>query len=196
MKVIGLTGSFGTGKTFVASLFKSKGAKVLDADAIAHECITKGTPVFKKIVRAFGKRVLRPRGEIDRKKLAKIVFGNKKALARLNSLVHPEVIQKLRARIRRCGPEDIVVIDAPLLIEAGAKELVDKLIVVTCPKKRQIERCVKKFRIKRQEVMKRIASQIPLKRKIKIADFVIDNGKTKNATKRQVEKLWKEIAWK
>ena len=152
MKVIGLTGSFGTGKTFVASILRSLGANVLDADVMARAAVKKGTPAYRKIVAAFGTKVLRKSGALDRRKLAAVVFADRKALRALERIVHPEVIRMIRARIRNAGPEDIVVIDAPLLVEAKLTGLVDKLVVVTCTKKRQIERCVKKFRIEKAEV--------------------------------------------
>jgi dephospho-CoA kinase len=196
MTVLGLTGSFGTGKSFVASVFRSLGAKVLDADAIAHECLRKGRPAYRKVVRAFGTSVLGAGGAIARPKLARLVFGDRRKLARLERIVHPEVIGVLKRHIRKAGRTGVIVIDAPLLVEAKATRLVDRLVVVTCSQERQIERCGRKFRIGRQEVLKRIGRQIPLKKKVRMADFVIDNNGPKSRTTRQVKKLWEENAWK
>ena len=196
MKVIGLTGSFGTGKTFVASVMRSLGATVLDADAMAHRAVRKGTPAYRKIVAAFGKKVLRESGELDRRKLAAVVFADRKALRALERIVHPEVIRMIRARIRNTGPEDIVVIDAPLLVEAKLTGLVDKLVVVKCTKKGQIERCARKFRIKKAAVSRRIENQMPLRKKIRMADLVVDNSRTRSATRRQVERMWRESVWR
>jgi len=194
-KVIGLTGGFGTGKTLVASVFKALGGAVLDADAIAHEALGRSSSVYAKVVRAFGSDISAG-GEIDRKRLAGIVFNDPRALSRLNRLVHPYVLAKIGAAIKKAGRHDVVVIDAPLLIEAGLAGSADILVVVTCSRAEQIARCVKKFRMRRSDVLRRLANQIPVGRKAAMADFVIDNSKTKAQTKRQAEKVWKEIVWK
>lgn len=196
MTVIGLTGSFGTGKTFVASIFKSFGAVVIDADMIAHGAIKKGKPAYKKIIDVFGPGILASGREIDRKRLAELVFGNKRSLAKLNRIVHPEVIRVIKAKIKAADKDAVVVIDAPLLIEARLLNIADKLVVVKSSKKRQIERCLKKFRIKREEVLKRIRSQISMKEKLKMADFVVRNDRTRNLTRSRVRKVWEEIVWR
>lgn len=193
MKVIGLTGSFGTGKTFVASIFKSLGARVIDADEIARDVVESSSSMRKALVRAFGPGILTKSGRIDRRKLAAIVFADKKAVARLNRIVHPEVIRRIKGMVKTAGRNAVVVIDAPLLVEAGLLNIVDKLVVVSSSKKRQIERCRKKFRITQNEVLKRIASQMPLKKKAKLADFVVKNDGTKASTRRQVEKVWEDV---
>lgn len=193
--VIGLTGSFGTGKTFVASIFKSLGAKVVDADRIAHEVIRKGTPEYRRIVKIFGKSILAGRGEIDRKKLGEVVFSDAALLRKLTKVVHPQIIRKIKRFVESAGKKDIVVIDAPLLIEANLNKLIDKLVVVKCSKRRQIERCQKKFCLQKKEILKRIESQMSLKRKLKMADIVIDNSLTKAYTKKQVRKVWREKLW-
>jgi len=195
-KVIGLTGSFGTGKTFVASIFRRLGAKVLDADSIARSTVAKGSPAYRKVVRAFGLSILDKGGEIDRKALAGIVFADRKARLRLERIVHPEVIAAIKKGIKRSGAADIVIVDAPLLIEARLADIADTLVVVTSPRKRQIERCMKKFCMDRGDVLKRIGSQIPLKRKVEMADFVVDNSGAKPETAKQVRKVWKEILWR
>ena len=196
MTVIGLTGSFGTGKTFVASIFKSLGANVIDADVIAHCVIRKGKPAYKKMVDAFGSGMLGPDCEIDRRKLAALVFSSKPAVMKLNKIVHPEVIRVIKAKIKAAGKDAVVVIDAPLLIEARLLNIVDKLVVVKSSKKRQIERCLKKFHIKREEALERIRNQMSMKRKLKMADFVVRNDRTRSLTRKQVRKVWKEIVWR
>jgi dephospho-CoA kinase len=197
MKVIGLTGSFGTGKTFVASIFRSFGAKVIDADMIAHRVIRMGSPAYKKIVAAFGREILAPSGGIDRRKLASRAFAGPSAVAKLNRMVHPEVMRIIKSRISAGADKNaVVVVDAPLLIEARLLNIVDKLVVVKSSKKRQIERCVKKFQIKQAEVLKRIRSQMSMKRKLKMADFVVKNDSTRSSTRRQVRKVWEEVVWK
>lgn len=196
MIVLGLTGSFGTGKTFVASVFRSLGAKVIDADKIAHSVIAKGKPAYKKIVLCFGRDILDRYGRIDRRKLASDVFNDRARLNKLNKIVHPEVIRVIKREIKTAGKSAVVVVDAPLLIEARLLNIVDKLVVVRSTKKRQIDRCIKKFRIKRPEVLKRIRSQMSMQRKVKMADFVVDNDRTRPETIDQVRKVWKEVAWR
>jgi dephospho-CoA kinase len=194
--VIGLTGSFGTGKTFVASIFKSLGATIIDADLIAHGVIKKPGPAYKKIIAAFGSGILAPDREIDRSKLAALVFGSKRSVVKLNKIVHPEVIRVIKAKIKAAGKDAVVVIDAPLLVEARLLNIVDKVVVVKSSKKRQIERCLKKFHIKREEVLKRIRSQMSMKRKLKMADFVVLNDRTRSLTRSRVRKVWEEIVWR
>jgi dephospho-CoA kinase len=196
MRIIGLTGGFGTGKTFAASIFGHLGARVIDADKIAHKAIAKGGSAYKRIVAGFGKDVLDRRGNIDRAKLAKIVFAKKSELKKLNAIVHPEAIRSIKDSIKRSGRNDIVVIDAPLLIEAGLAGIVDKLVVVTATKKNQIERCSKKLKIGREEILKRISNQMPMKKKKALADFVVDNDGTRSETREQVSKVWRKMVWK
>ena len=139
MKVIGLTGSFGTGKTFVASIFKSLGGKVLDADKEAHDVIKKGRRAYRRIIGTFGRGILNKNGIIERRKLADIVFARKENLVKLNRIVHPEVIKAIKRGIMDAR-EDIVIIDAPLLIEVNLMSMVDYLIVVKASWKNQIKR--------------------------------------------------------
>lgn len=196
MKVIGLTGSFGTGKTFVASIFRSLGATVIDADRIAHDAIGRGRQAHKKIVSFFGRQILDKDGEVNRKRLAGKVFGNKKALASLNRIVHPDVIRTINACIKKAGPGDVVVVDAPLLVEAGLVGMADLVVVVKSSERRQVERCSRKFSMSKEDVMKRIKGQIPITRKIKLADFVVDNDGSRSETRKRVKKIWKEIVWR
>ena len=194
--IIGLTGSFGTGKTFVASIFKELGARVIDADRIAHKVIRKGSIAYKRIVKLFGKKILDKKGEIERRELGRVVFSNKALLRKLNSIVHPYVIKEIKRSIRSAGKTDIIVVDAPLLLEARLNGLVDKLVVVKCQKRRQIERCQEKFRLQKEEILQRIESQIPIKKKMEMADLVIENSRTRSATRKQVRKAWRGRLWK
>ena len=197
MKVIGITGNFGTGKSYVASVFRGLGAQVIDADKIAHEVIRRGRPEYTKAVAVFGKEILDKKRNIDRKKLAGIVFPDKKKLKALDSIIHPAVIKYIRKLIRRSGGGDrTIVIDAPLLIESGLAGMVDSLIVVKCSRREQIKRCMGKFKMKKGEVLDRIKNQMRMSEKIRFADFVIDNDETKAGTKKQVVNIQKEIVWR
>ena len=192
--VLGLTGGFGTGKTTVALFFKKAGAKVIDADELAHKCLARGKAPYKKIIRIFGKDILGKNREIDRKKLAGYVFGDRKKVKQLNNIIHPEVIKKIRNKIKQTK-KGIIVLDVPLLVEAGLTQLVDKLIVVIAIRKNQVRRIQKRTHLPKREIIKRINLQIPLSRKARLADFVIDNNGTIEKTKKQVVKLWREL-WK
>ncbi|MCX5686069.1 MAG: dephospho-CoA kinase [Candidatus Omnitrophica bacterium] len=196
MTVIGLTGGFGTGKTFVGSIFRSLGAKVIDADRIAHTVIKKDSIAYRKIISVFGRDILDMSASIDRRKLGKIVFESPSKLQRLNRIVHPEVIKIIRKKLKSFRRRSVTVIDAPLLIEAGLASSADKIIVVKCSEKVQTQRCGNKFRIEREEILKRIENQLPIRKKMGAADFVIDNSRTRSRTRAQVRRVWKEIVWK
>jgi dephospho-CoA kinase len=195
-RVIGLTGGLGTGKTFVASVFRSLGAKVIDADLAARSEIRKGSACYRKVVSAFGPRILRRSGEIDRRSLADIVFSDRRALKRLERIVHPPVIKAIESQIVRSRARDVLVIDAPLLMEAGLAKRADMVVVVHASKRTQLARLSKERSMKRSDALKRISAQMPMNRKIGAADRVIYNDGTKSQTRRQVKELWKEIVWR
>jgi dephospho-CoA kinase len=193
MKLIGLTGGFGTGKSFVASVFASLGAKVIDADKIAHSLLKKGSPVHARIIRTFGKDILNRKGDISRKRLGRIVFGDRRLLKKLENITHPEIIKRIRRIAAPAACDEAVILDAPLIVESGAGLAIDKLIVVSSSKTNQIRRCIGKFRMSKEDVAARLASQLPLSEKIKKADFVIDNDGPRGVTKKQVKKIWETI---
>lgn len=192
--IIGLTGGFATGKTTVSRMFRSFGAKVIDADKIAHKLIKPNTAVYRKIIQVFGSSLLKKRGEIDRDKLACLVFNDQAALEKLNRIVHPEVIRVIAQEIKKSGQKE-VILDAPLLIEAGLGRIVDKLIVVNLSRAQQIERSLRRSPLSKAHILKRIKAQMALEKKLRLADFVIDNNGTIRETKKQVKairrKLWK-----
>lgn len=193
MFTIGLTGGFGTGKSTVADIFRSLGAVVIDADRLAHDSIRKGGQAYGRVVALFGSPVLGAGREIDRRKLGRIVFADKKALKKLDKIVHPIVVRDIKKKMRQAGGDDVVVIDAPLLIEAGLAGIVDRLVVVKCPKDEQLRRSMKKFGLDKKEVSRRIRSQISLAKKIKMADHVVDNSGPKAVTRSEVKKIWRQI---
>ncbi len=193
--IIGVTGSFGTGKSFVASIFKRFGAKIIDADLLARRALRRNSPSYKKALTTFGDGILGNGRSIDRRRLAEIVFTDRTKLEKLNRIIHPEVIKDIKAAIARSANGEAVVIDAPLLVEANMIGLVDKLVVVESSRKVQVERCMKKFGIKKGDILKRIRSQIHINKKIEMADFVIDNGGTRSETRKQAVKVWGEIIY-
>jgi dephospho-CoA kinase len=197
--VIGLTGIFGSGKSTVANIFKSFGLKIIDADKIAHKYLLPGTKTYKRIVKYFGRGIIFKSGkEIDRRKLGKLAFANRKLLLKLNSIIHPEIIQDIKAKIKGSSAR-MIVLDAPLLLEAGLGKIVDELVVVIIDGDELIRRLLKKRSLERPEILKRIKSQIPLRRKKRVADFIIDNNGTVSETKKQVKRvigLIKEDLWR
>ncbi|MFH0828040.1 MAG: dephospho-CoA kinase [Candidatus Omnitrophota bacterium] len=191
-KIIGLTGGFGTGKSTVAGILRSFGAKVIDADKISHGLFNGRTDARGKVIRAFGKGILGKHGEISRRKLAGIVFNDKKSLIKLNKIMHPAVISRIKLEIKN-AKEELVVLDAPLLIEAKLDKLVDIVVVVKAGINNQIARAQKKSSFSRAEIIARIRAQMPLREKLRLADFIIDNNGTKKDTRKQValiRRMW------
>jgi dephospho-CoA kinase len=186
--VIGLTGGFGTGKTTVAGILRSKGIKVIDADAIGHSLLKPGTRVYAAIVRRFGSTVLQRDGKIDRGELSRIVFSRNASLDSLNKIIHPEIIRIIKNEISLVR-KGVVVLDAPLLLEVGFQRFVDKVIVVAASRKNQITRAQKRMRLSKAAINRRICSQIPLQDKVRMADFVIDNNGTRETLRKRVEEI-------
>lgn len=192
MPIVGLTGGFGTGKSFVAGIFKRLGAKIIDADKLAHKTLKKGSITYKKIIAVFGRSILDAEGRIDRKKLGRIVFGNKREISGLNRIIHPVVIRQIKNNIRK-SKNDILVVDAPLICETSLSGLMDVLVVVKASRQKQIDRCLKKFNLKKEDICKRMSCQMPLKAKISKADYVVDNNGTRKETLIQVMKIWQKL---
>jgi dephospho-CoA kinase len=190
--VIGITGSFGSGKTTVARMFASLGARVIDADRIAHRLIRPGTGVYRRIIESFGQGVLARGGGIERRKLGRIVFANKKLLRKLNRIVHPAIISTIRKEIAKSRAR-IFILDAPLLIEAGLEKEVDVLIVVKSARKKQIERLLKKGICNKAQILERINSQMALSEKMRLANFVIDNNGSLENTRFQVKRICRAL---
>ena len=196
MVIIGITGGMGTGKTTVAKMFACFGAKIIDADKIAHSVIRPESDVWRKLLEAFGKEIFNKDGTINRRKLAEIVFRKEPhKLEELNSIVHPEVIDIILGRIQDAAENgaDAVVIDAPLLIEAGLETVVDKLVVVTAKRKTQEQRSRIQLKLNSEEIRARISAQIPLSEKEKGADYIIDNNGSLENTLKQAREIWEGI---
>ncbi|MFA5411696.1 MAG: dephospho-CoA kinase [Candidatus Omnitrophota bacterium] len=192
--ILGLTGSFGSGKTTVAGMFGRGGATVIDADRLAHQAIRPGTITYQKIIGAFGRDIVGENKAIDRKKLAERVFNDGNLLRQLNRIVHPEVIRQIKRQIGNTSSR-LIVVDAPLLIEAGLRGLVDKLIVVKAGRPVQLKRVKKKLGLAKAEILQRIKAQLSLSDKVRMADFVIDNNGSKEETKQQVSQIRRRV-WK
>jgi dephospho-CoA kinase len=192
--ILGLTGSFGSGKSSVAAILKSYGAKIIDADKISHGLIKPGGKIYKKIINTFGPGILGKDKRIDRAKLAKVVFNDKELLKSLNTIMHPEIIRIIKEKLKITASR-VIVLDAPLLIESGLTKLVDKTVVVKINKKQQLGRIQKKYSLSKKDIIKRIRLQLPLSMKIRLADFIIDNSNTIEETKKQVAQI-RRLLWK
>lgn len=186
--VIGLTGGFGVGKSSVAQRFKNMGAEVIDADDVAHTALKKGSPVFDAVIELFGE-ALHPGGKkMDREKLGEIVFSDPKRRKELEAIVHPFVYQKIQEKIE-ASEHRVILLEVPLLFEAGFEKLCDKVLVVTCNARIKMKRLVSE-RFPEQEVRARERAQIPEALKAQKADFLIDNSKSIYQTQREIERFW------
>ncbi|NPV28422.1 MAG: dephospho-CoA kinase [Firmicutes bacterium] len=197
MRVIGLTGGIASGKSLVSRLLRELGALVIDADQIAREVVEPGKPAYHSILREFGNQVLNPDGSLNRQALGRLVFSDPRKLERLNQITHPLIIaeiQKLLKSYRLLFPEKAVVLDAPLLYEAGLESIVDEVWVVYVDYPTQLQRLMERDGLTREEARRRIEAQLPLEEKVKRADRVIDNRGTPEETALQVRKFWNEIA--
>ena len=160
MKVIGLTGGIGSGKSTVSRFLAELGAVILDADRVGHEAFKPDTEIWRQVVTAFGRQILTPRRDIDREKLGEIVFGNPESLARLNQIMHPRMYEIVTAQLdgyRRQGM-DVVVLEAPLLIEAGWTSSVDEVWVTVASEATVLSRLEEQKGLSRQEALARIHS--------------------------------------
>ena len=196
--IIGLTGGIVSGKSTVAIMFKDLGAKIIDADQLGHKVILPHKPAWKKIVRLFGKDLLKEDLKINRKKLGRIVFNNQNLLKKLNEITHSEIIKLIKKEIKSIKDktdkkDDILIIDAALIYEAKIDNLMDKIIVVYINEEKQIERLMERNNLSAQESLKRIKSQTPLKEKVKMADYVIDNSNSLDKTREQVKTIWQNL---
>jgi dephospho-CoA kinase len=193
---LGLTGGLGSGKTRVAQTLQELGAAVVDADQLAREAVAPGTPGWRAVVEAFGGEYLCADGLLDRRKLSRLVFADEAARRRLEAIIHPVVRQLLRERVKaleRAGAP-VVVLEVPLLFEAGFADEVDKVVVVAAPEEVRLRRALARDRLTAKETRQRLAAQLPLGEKVRRADYVIDNSGPWEETRRQVERLWEEIS--
>jgi len=175
-------------------MFKLKNCLLIDADRLGHELISAGTGVYLRIIKSFGRRILKADNSIDREKLGKIVFNNKTALAKFNRIVHPELIRQIKRRIRNSDKKNIIL-DAALIIEAGLTGMADKLVLVTAKRQQQILRAQKSLGLTRRQAILRMKSQISQRAKSHFADFIIDNSGQISKTRKQVSKIRRQL-WK
>ncbi len=197
MLKVGLTGSIAVGKSYVCEVLRELGAHVLDADQTARDVVAKGTRGLAMIAEEFGPEVVTADGELDRPKMAAIVFGDETKRLKLNAIVHPLVIEAQDVWIRKCETEDadgIAVIDAALMIESGGYTRFDKLIVVWCESGVQLERLKNRNGFDDAEALRRINSQMPQEEKKRFADYLIDTTDGFEATRRRTVEVFGELS--
>lgn len=205
MLKVGLTGGIASGKSIVGEMFVTLGAHLIQADNIAHELMQPGQAVYHEVVAHFGGEILNFDGTVNRSKLAEAAFGVPGAgktsrVKELNRIVHPAVIRRQEEWMEEVGrgdPHAIAIVEAALILEAGAGKRFDRLIVVTCTDEQRAARFANRQKIDletaRKEVTRRLAAQLPDAEKIKAADFVIDNSGPLDQTRAQVEQAWERL---
>ena len=196
MLVLGITGGPGTGKSTVAQMLDEFKAVVIDADQLAHEVIQPHKLAWRQVVQTFGDAVTNPDGSIHRKKLAARVFGDESARHQLEAIIHPRVMRRVNerlARLKKNARVRVVVLDVPLLLEAGMSDMVDVLVVVTAKTTVQRARLAARG-WSEEEIARRISAQMELSAKAALADVVIDTSESLTSTRKQVGALWQTLA--
>lgn len=195
MNVIGLTGTIGSGKSTVSEYLREKGYPIVDADKIARELMEKGERGYEKVVESFSEDILDPDGAIDRKKLSDIVFTEEEKRNLLNRTLHPLVIDKVNRQIREHfhRGEDLIFVDAPLLIEAKMHLITDKVILVKTEMTLLLSRIMQRDGISKAKARAIMDSQMPVSEKEKFADYIIENNGGKEALYGQIDILLEEL---
>lgn len=203
MLKLGLTGGIAAGKSAVGEMLVALGAHLIQADAISHQLMQPGEPVYQEVVRAFGPTILNPDGTVSRPRLAEAAFGGGNQPSRiqeLNKIVHPAVVKKQDEWMQAIGhndPKAIAIVEAALILEAGAASHFDRLLVVTCRPEQRAERWAARTKVNldaaRLEVARRMAAQLPDEEKIKAADYVIDNSGSLDETRTRVTELFPKL---
>ncbi|WBL14076.1 dephospho-CoA kinase [Sutcliffiella sp. NC1] len=193
--VIGLTGGIASGKSTVANILKEKGIPVVDADIIAREVVEKGSETLNKLVETFSPAILHNDGSLDRAALGSIIFHNEDKRQLLNSIIHPNIRKRMKEKTAQYLQEgySVVVMDIPLLFESKLTHLVDKTIVVYVDEEVQLKRLMERNILSKDEALARIHSQMPLKEKKNLANFVIDNNGSLDETTTQLQEILKQI---
>jgi dephospho-CoA kinase len=193
--IVGLTGGIGSGKSTVSSLLAARGAIVIDADAIVHELQRAGESVFNEMVETFGAGIVGPDGELDRPKVASMVFADPEMRNRLTSIVWPKVGERVVAALAEAPEDGIVILDVPLMAETpeGSRRNAEAVIVVDASRETQLAHLEKKG-VKREDAEARMAAQVSREDRLKIADHLIDNNGTLDELEAQVDELWQKLA--
>ena len=189
--IIGITGSIACGKSLVSNYLQEKGYTIIDADKIGHMAL-ENDEVKKQLVNKFGKSILKD-NEINRVTLGKLVFENNENLKELNNIIHPQIRKNISEQIQVHKNEKLVFVDVPLLFEAKFDDLVEKIIVVSLDEKIQLERLMNRNSLSKEEALQRIKSQIPVREKEKLGDYIVDNSFTQEDTYNQVDRILEKL---
>lgn len=192
MFVVGLTGGIASGKSTVSKMLRQLGAAICDADKIAKELQEAGTEVWQEITHTFGPDILLNDGSLNRQALGEIVFNDNDARQKLDSIVHPKVMERVNMVIAESNAR-VVIVDAPLLIEAHMTAMVDEVWVVSVSEQLQLKRLMQRNNLDEREALARLRSQMPLSDKLKYADKVIDNSGSIEQTRQIVGHLWQDL---
>jgi dephospho-CoA kinase len=193
---VGLTGGLASGKSFVGRTLADLGCTVIQADLLGHQVLLRGRGAYDAVIDEFGRDILDMDGQIDRRKLAALVFDYPERLTRLNELVHPCVIkmeEDLAAAAFSADPSGIVVVEAAILIETGSYKRFDRLIVAVCTEEQQLQRATEREGLTLEEAKARLRRQMPLSEKRKYADYVIDTSSTKEHTIQQTRNVYESL---
>jgi dephospho-CoA kinase len=191
VRLFGLTGGIGSGKSTVSAMLAERGAVVIDADAITKELQQPGTPVFDAMVERFGAGIVAPDGALDRQAVADIVFTDPEALADLNAIVHPAVGAEIAERLQRAADtDDVVILDVPLLVESGRSDMT-ALVVVDVDPDLAVERLVEHRGMREDDARARMARQVSREERLAKADHVLDNSGDVEHLRQQVDELWR-----
>lgn len=194
MLLVGLTGGIGAGKSTVAELLAERGALVIDADDLARRAVAPGTAGFDRVVEAFGEGILGPEGDIDRARLAEIVFADEERRRELEAIVHPEVARLFAEAVEPHRDTDrVVVYSVPLLAERGLAELFDVVVVVVADVDRRTERLMRDRGMAADEVRARVAAQLDDEQRARVADVLLDNDGSPERLGPQVDRLWTQL---
>lgn len=205
MLKVGLTGGIAAGKSVVGEMFVALGAHLIQADAISHQLMQPGQAVYQEVVRHFGPGILNPDGAVNRARLAEAAFGapgtnQTSRIQELNRIVHPAVIRRQEEWMQEVGrrdPRAIAVVEAALILEAGAAKDFDRLVVVTCLPEQRIQRWAARMGVDQdtaqREVTRRMAAQFPDEKKIEAGDYVIDNSGSLDETQKKVGQVYMEL---
>jgi dephospho-CoA kinase len=192
---VGLTGGMGSGKSTVARMLVDRGAKLVDADAIAREVVEPGRPAHAKLVERFGAGILAPDGTIDRPALAAVAFAGPATIAALNAITHPAIAEEMAARRAALeDSDDVVVLDVPLLAPEHRDVLaLDVVVVVDCDTDIAVERVVTQRGIAEADVRARVAAQVRREERLRGADLVVDNSGDRDALDAEVDRVWQAL---
>lgn len=196
MVVVGVTGGIGSGKGLASDFLRSRGAAIIDADEVARQLTQPGSRLVAEIASALGPQFVREDGALDRRKLARAVFSDPQSVSKLNAIMHPPIMEEIQqrlAQLRRERSHAIVCVVAPLLLEAGGRGTVDRVLVMAAQQEERVRRVMARDNLTEEEVRLRMAAQMSLEQQRRSADWVVDTTAGREAAVQQLEEVWAEL---